>query len=122
MRRFALLSLSLLASACGTPKAGDKCDTAGFLCADATSALECKVGAYVALPCKGPGGCKRDGDTIKCDMSGDAEGDACASSAEGKGLCTADGKGTLECRNGTLVKTQTCRVCSINADQVVCQP
>jgi len=118
----AVLSVSLLASACGSPKAGDKCDTTGFLCESTTAALECKVGAWVSLPCKGPGGCTRNGDTVKCDMSGNVEGDACASTAEGKGLCTSDGLGTLECRDGKLVKTNTCRSCTVTGDQVICQP
>lgn len=110
------------AAGCSSAKAGDKCDTSGFLCADATTALECKVGAWVSLPCKGSGGCKRTSDTVTCDMSGNVEGDACASSAEGKGLCSADGTATFECRDGKLVKTNTCRSCSIVGDNVVCQP
>lgn len=115
-------SLSLLATACGSPKAGDTCDTTGFLCESKTVALECKVGAWVSLPCKGPGGCAREGDTVKCDMSLNVEGDECASSAEGKGLCTSDGLATLECRDGKLVKTNTCRTCTVTGDQVICQP
>lgn len=129
MRRFVvLLSLSLFSVACGGPKAGDKCDTAGYLCADATSAMECKLGAWVALPCKGTNGCKRAGDSIKCDMSGNVAGDGCASSAVGKGLCTTDQKATLECREDpatsklTLVQTMTCRTCTVTGDQVTCQP
>lgn len=122
----AVASLSLF-SACGAPKAGDKCDTTGFLCESAASAMECKLGAWVSLPCKGPGGCVREGDTVKCDMSGNMVGDACASSAAGKGLCTADGMATLECRedmSGNLVLTQTntCRTCTVTGDQVICQP
>jgi hypothetical protein len=121
-----VVSLSLL-PACGTPKAGDKCDTAGFLCESSASAMECKLGVWVSLPCKGPGGCVREGDTVKCDMSGNTAGDACASSAAGKGLCTPDGTATLECRedmngNLVLVKTNTCRSCTVQGDQVICQP
>jgi hypothetical protein len=120
-------SSSILAAACGSPRAGDKCDTSGFLCADAVTALECKTSAWVALPCKGPNGCKRDADLVKCDMSGNVEGDLCASSAIGKGLCTAEKLGTLECRddgqgNAKLVKTHTCRSCAVSGDSVVCQP
>lgn len=121
--RFVLLAaLSLFASACGTPKAGDTCDTAGFLCESAASALECRLGTWTSLPCKGPNGCLRDGDLVKCDMTGNAENDACASSAEDKGLCTKDGLGTLECSDGKLVKTNTCRTCTVSGDQVICQP
>ncbi|MEW6433696.1 MAG: hypothetical protein AB1730_19490 [Myxococcota bacterium] len=123
---FAVLSLSLFATACGSPKAGDKCDTTGFLCESAQSAMECKLGVWVSLPCKGPGGCVREGDTVKCDMSGNMEGDACASSAAGKGLCSGM-TATLECRedmNGNLVLTKTndCRTCTVTGDQVICQP
>jgi hypothetical protein len=115
-------ALVLFAFACGSPKAGDQCDTTGFLCESNAAALECKVGAWVALPCRGLGGCKRQGNTVTCDMSANVEGDACASTAEGKGLCTTDGLGTLECRDGRLVKTNTCRTCTVVGDQVICQP
>ena len=108
------------AAACGQPKAGDKCDTSGFLCADAANALECKVGSWVSLPCKGPGGCVRTADLVKCDMTGNDVGDNCASTADTKGLCTKDGLGTLQCYDGKLVKTNTCRSCSVNGDTVVC--
>jgi hypothetical protein len=55
-------------------------------------------------------------------MRGNLEGDACASTAQGRGLCTADGMGTLECRSGTLVKTNTCRTCTEDMGMVVCTP
>lgn len=122
LRLVLFVSLSLLSVACGSPKAGDKCDTTGFLCESAATALECKVGAWTSLPCKGTNGCKREGDVVKCDMSGNDENDACASTAEGKGLCTKDGLGTLECRDGKLIKTNTCRTCTVSGDTVICQP
>ncbi len=131
MRRFVVAAASSLVfflSACGAAKAGDKCDTQGYLCADATTALECKLGAWVALPCKGANGCKKASDSIKCDMTGNVAGDACASSAVGKGLCTADQKAVLECREDsatgalTLKKTMDCRTCAVTGDQVTCQP
>ena len=108
--------------ACGSATEGSKCNTNGFLCADATAALECKGMVWVKLPCKGPNGCKREGDVVKCDMSANDEGDNCASSAQGRGLCTKDMKGTLECREGILVKTNTCRSCTVTGDQVICSP
>ncbi|MBX7100728.1 MAG: hypothetical protein K1X89_23650 [Myxococcaceae bacterium] len=127
MRRLALLAvLPLLA--CGSPKEGDKCDTIGFLCLDSANAMECYGSKWVKLPCKGTNGCKRENDIVRCDMSGNVAGDNCASTAVSRGLCTADGKGTLECReNGageplTLQKTLDCRTCMVNGDQVVCTP
>jgi hypothetical protein len=125
MRRLALsaaLTASMVLTACGGAKQGATCSTNGFLCADTTAALECQGGTWVSLPCKGTGGCKREADVVKCDMSADEEGDNCASTAQGRGLCTKDGLGTLECREGKLVKTNTCRSCMVNGDQVVCSP
>ena len=112
----------MLAAACGSPKSGDKCSANGFVCENATNAMECKLSVWVALPCKGPGGCVKSADSIQCDMTADVAGDACASSAEGKGLCTTDGTGTLECKNGVLTQTNTCRTCSVMNDQVICSP
>jgi hypothetical protein len=122
MRHFVIITVlsALGLIGCGGAKAGEACDQAGFLCETATAALECRVGKWTSLPCRGPGGCTRSGDTIKCDMSGNSENDPCASTAEGKGLCTANGTATLECRQGTLVKTNTCSTCTVSGDQVVC--
>lgn len=132
--RSSLALLVLALTACGSAAPGGACDTSGFLCNDQTTALECQLGKWVALPCRGPSGCQRDGNTIKCDMSGNQENDACASSAVGSGLCSTDGKATLECRNdpangsNSLKKTNTCRSCAVmrNAttgkDEVTCQP
>jgi hypothetical protein len=122
LRLVAVLTLILLPTACGSPKAGDKCSATGFLCESPTAALECRTGAWASIACRGAGGCQRDGDTIKCDMSANLEGDLCASSAEGKGLCTTDGLALLECRDGKLQKTKACSSCQATGDQVVCQP
>jgi hypothetical protein len=125
MSRFRLVLLPIAALAlfaCGGPKAGDSCNQTGFLCADDANALECRVGTWTQLPCRGSGGCKRDGSIIRCDMSGNQAGDTCASTAEGKGLCNSTGTGTLECRNGVLVATNTCKTCTVSGEQVVCTP
>lgn len=119
---FVSFAAGLFLVGCGTPKAGDACNVTGFLCESSTAALECKVGKWVQLPCKGANGCKREGDVVRCDMSGNVENDACASSAEKKGLCTSDGKATLECIDGTLRKTNPCRTCMVSGETVVCQP
>jgi hypothetical protein len=55
-------------------------------------------------------------------MTGNLAGDRCASTAEGRGLCTADGGGTLECRGGALIQTNTCRACVVTGSQVICTP
>jgi hypothetical protein len=100
--------------------ADEACNKTGFVCQDTTTALECRGGAWVALACRGSGGCAEADGNIQCDMTGNLAGDACASTAEGKGLCSADGKATLECRSGALVATNACSSCTVSADQVVC--
>lgn len=124
MQKLSLVVVAVVASlflACGGANAGDDCDQTGFLCQDASNALECRVGKWTVLPCRGPGGCSKSGETVKCDMSGNQVGDACASTAEGKGLCNSNGTATLECRQGALVQTNTCATCTVAGDQVVCQ-
>jgi hypothetical protein len=105
----------------GTPKVGDACSQAGFWCESGAAALECRMGFVVNLPCRGPGGCQRMGSSIHCDMTNNLEGDLCASTADGLGLCTPDGKATLECRQGAFVKTNTCTSCTVNGDRALCQ-
>jgi hypothetical protein len=55
-------------------------------------------------------------------MTGNREGDACATSVENSGLCGADGGSVLQCREGTLLKTGDCRSCAISGTTVECIP
>jgi hypothetical protein len=127
MRSF-LLAAAFALTACGGPTPGTACSTAGYLCDDKNNAMECQVGVWVKLPCKGSGGCVDANGTVSCDMSGNAEGDACASSVVNTGQCSADGKATLECQSNassgalTLVKTNTCSSCSATGTEILCQP
>lgn len=125
MRRALLalvISVAGLVTACSGPQAGESCDVNGFLCQDEKTALECRVGKWQALPCRGPTGCSTEGDIVNCDLTGALLNDACASSAEGRGVCTNDGKGTLECQQGKFVQTNTCTSCAVSGDQVTCTP
>ena len=115
-----LLSASALLLACGGKAPGDSCDTSGYLCYDKDSALECRLGKWRELPCRGTGGCAEQSGKVTCDMVGNKEGDFCGASAEGYGLCSPDGAATLECRQGLLVQTNTCKSCSVSGDQVIC--
>lgn len=117
---FALTSAVLFA-ACGGTQAGDDCNTNAFLCADQTTALECRLEKWRALPCRGPTGCTDDGE-VTCDMSQSREGDACAASVEAHGVCDPTGTAVLTCRNGTLIKTNDCSRCSVVAGQISCEP
>jgi hypothetical protein len=112
---------SLVLSACGA-KAGDKCQGNDYTCSSEKESLECRDHAWRALPCRGPAGCTEQDQTVRCDLTGNVEGDACAASAEGRGLCTADGKAVLECRMGKLVQVKTCGTCTMDSARVTCQP
>jgi len=118
---FALLPLfgSLVLAACGGPAPGDSCSTNGFLCATENSAMECRLGTWRELPCRGPQGCRVEGDTVSCDMSLNREGDACAATTEGAGICESSGFAALQCRQGTLIRTP-CTTCTVSGEQVLC--
>jgi hypothetical protein len=107
----------------GGPTTGP-CQGGTYACSNASTALECINGVYVDLPCRGTGGCSTANGTIHCDMNGNLEGDRCASSAVGAGLCASGGRELLECRTvsgtNTLVTTATCRSCSTANGQVTC--
>ena len=106
---------------CGAPKAGSPCRFAAYVCdEESPHALECRDGTWTELPCRGPSGCTVVDGRVSCDMNGNLAGDLCALSAHGSGLCTADGLGTLECRQGSLVQTQTCASCTQSSTDVVC--
>jgi hypothetical protein len=112
---------SLLVSACGS-SAGEPCKGSTYTCASETEALECRDSVWRAVPCRGPSGCEGLAGTVRCDIRRNVAGDGCAVSAEGRGLCTADGKAVLECRMGTLVQVKTCGACSVAGDVVTCAP
>lgn len=116
----ALLVLAL--AACGGPDAGDDCDGGGFVCASDEEALECNGSTWRSIPCRGAGGCREVSQTVSCDAQGNREGDGCASDHEGSAICTADGKGLLECRQGVLALTSACSTCTKTSDQVTCTP
>jgi hypothetical protein len=59
---------------------------------------------------------------VRCDLRGNDEGDACASTQEAKGLCAPDGGATLECRDGRFVRTNVCRTCMTQGDLIICTP
>ena len=116
------LVASLFLAGCG-PTAGDDCEGGGYVCDDESRALECRQGRWRAIPCKGALGCSEVNGNIRCDVSGNAAGDACAASAEGRAQCSVDRKALLECRMGILVETMTCQSCAITSgSQVTCTP
>lgn len=125
MNRFlVLLPLvgSLFSFGCGEdPAVGVECEGSGYVCSSTTEALECRQGQWRTLPCRGSRGCQEQNGSIRCDTSANVVGDNCASSAEGRGLCRADGLAVLECRMGTLVEAAVCSACSVSGEQIICQ-
>jgi hypothetical protein len=84
------------------PKAGAPCSEQGRrACADPATALVCEGGVFRAFSCKGRGGCAALVDGAACDLSGNAEGEACPEGEPGT-FCSADGKRELACRGGKI--------------------
>src|SRR5262245_58571210 len=94
-----LALIPLLAAACSS-KAGDDCSIGKHVCLDRTTLLACNTGRYVAVPCKGPGGCVDPGSNPICDFSHNEGGGECPWGYESKTHCTADGKSQIGCVKG----------------------
>lgn len=110
------------ATGCG-PAAGGSCRGDVFTCADPRSALECQGNTWVEFPCRGPAGCRDSAGTILCDLSANQAGDGCPRALEGQALCEAPGNtAVLECREGILVRTQSCSRCTVENHLVTCTP
>src|SRR5262249_21371535 len=99
--------ISLLAAACSA-KAGDDCSIGKHVRLDKGTMLACNTGRYVAVPCKGPGGCVDPGSSPICDFSHDEGGGECPDTLEGKSHCTPDGKSQISCVKGKFL-IEPCR-------------
>lgn len=116
----ALLTL-MFGLGCG-PAVGGTCRNTGqALCFDGATAMECRFGVWTLLPCRGSNGCRELTNSITCDMSANRENDNCAVAAEGTGLCAADGKAVLQCRDGALRAITTCATCAVENGTVRCR-
>ena len=116
---FAVLLLS--ANACAPPREGKSCAPGGFYCSGPKAALECREGQWMAIPCRGPGGCTSKEGAVSCEVHGGIVGDRCALQSEGLGLCSADGKALLHCQDGGMANAQPCDSCGLEGGQVVCR-
>src|SRR5215471_2394910 len=61
----------------GRPHEGDRCTVNRGVCADDRTALTCEDGRLVAAPCRGPQGCQERSGSVRCDVSGNRDGDRC---------------------------------------------
>ncbi len=111
--KMALLA-TLLASplACdkgfGKPKVGDTCSTQDEAdCQDDKTIVTCDQGKYIAYPCKGAAGCKKEGVLVKCDESLGDVGDAC--SHDGNYTCATDLSAQLVCKERKWEMSNPCR-------------
>jgi hypothetical protein len=101
---------------------GDPCREGDARCLDGSTALVCDDGKAAATPCKGPRGCRVEGDAMHCDVSGNAEGDRCTTALESEGSCSPDGKALVQCRGGAYA-VLPCRGpagCRADAERAVC--
>lgn len=92
-------ALALGLAAC-KKKVGDACQKGQAACLDEKNELACQDGKLVAAPCKGPLGCKVEGNKLTCDISGNAAGDSCSTDYEGHAQCGGDGKSKVTCVKG----------------------
>ncbi|MEZ4300694.1 MAG: hypothetical protein R3B70_37510 [Polyangiaceae bacterium] len=108
MGAFGLVALATAGCKGDPPKAGDTCSAGRAACQDPKTELVCDDGKFFAAPCKGASGCATAGDTVTCDISGNAEGDVCPKSGEDDSACTADKKSRVSC-NGGKYHVEPCR-------------
>jgi hypothetical protein len=91
----------------------------GSCSADGKSLVLCRSGKMVvAATCKGPGGCRQQGDDIDCNQTIADVGDPCR---EGKYACATDKTTRLLCWHGKMISEKVCKSCSVVKDEVQCE-
>jgi hypothetical protein len=123
LKRFAVLALAVLATACGKMEAGDDCNQEGAgTCSTNNTALFCESGTLVAVPCRGATGCTESSSRLVCDVTRAQAGDRCLSDVEGQGQCdVSNNNRALLCKSGVWT-AQACNACAVQAGNVVCAP
>jgi hypothetical protein len=94
-----------------------------YVCSDERSALLCRDGKRVPMPCRGPKGCAGTGDASKCDDDLAAAGDVCAMTLNENYACTLDHGSEVKCKDGVFGVVRTCRgpkKCAVNGDLINC--
>lgn len=105
-------------------RAGDPCSTdeeGAAACADATTLVACRGGAYVRATCRGKKGCVEEGGHALCDTTLAERGEVCAT--EEKKACALDGKQVLACHDGRMQPRYECRGargCSVHSGKLDC--
>jgi hypothetical protein len=101
---------------------GAECSNEGsFSCSvDGKELHQCK-GSKVVLdsPCRGAGGCKANGDKMRCDTTIAAAGDACED--DEAQACSVDLKQLLACKGKKMVLGEKCKkACVVAGETVSC--
>jgi hypothetical protein len=106
------------------PHQGQPCSPDGKLeCVDAAGGLLCRGGVFVALPCRGPRGCRGTGAGSTCDDGLAEEGDPCVQTVNENVSCAVDRTRQLVCKDGVFVAQRACKGpkrCAVNGDVVSC--
>jgi hypothetical protein len=109
----AALSLVALATTAGChhrPIAGGQCRIPDQLaCAGGDRAMVCDSSVWAEVPCRGPHGCARRGESDECDDTVATDGDPCPRNPPLDYACTADRAGALVCRSGRFTLWRNCR-------------
>lgn len=116
-----LLAVFAFAGCHHEPGPGDDCKPTDIRCVDPRTELACQKGVFISVPCKGPGGCREDGERLSCDVTGNAEGDACSTDEDGTATCIGADR-RITCRGGKLT-IDFCRgdgACKSEAGSVRC--
>jgi hypothetical protein len=103
------------------PSVGSSCEVDESRCLDQKTQLACDKGQFIATPCRGPAGCAANDQGVRCDISGNQQGDACSFSDEGAASCVG-GQRMVVCRSGKYVfaECRGAKGCANAAGRAVC--
>jgi hypothetical protein len=102
---------------------GDPCsldDEGAAQCIGDKQRVTCRSGHYTLDFCRGPGGCRLEEGSVRCDQSIGQIGDPCHGSTN---ACSPDKKSVLSCHGDRLATAATCPGeggCSVTDRQVDC--
>ncbi|HEY4015084.1 MAG TPA: hypothetical protein VGM06_17190 [Polyangiaceae bacterium] len=105
-----VLALAALSGCHHRPTAGAPCKIADqLLCTGGDRAVVCESSAWFEVPCRGPHGCARRGDSDECDDTVAVTGDACPRTPPLDYACTNERSAALVCRDGRFALWRDCR-------------
>jgi hypothetical protein len=116
-----VLWAQLLAQACGAPPSGGgPCSSDALTCDGSHGVFACIAGAWVSVPCEGPGGCTGAGSTLECDTSVATPGSRCPPWKAGQTQCLKNPVAVLQCVDSTWKMTSPCTQCMVKSGKAQC--